>query len=208
MAWLNKDSIMSKVRAYAESKDGKKRIADVIDKFQKEGGLGSVTGAGSYIVTYDTMKWLADKLIDILKEEASSSLPQTAASVIDHFDSLTHGEIRDLGGGEHIVDIYFADDLSRLSLLVKTSNGTYRTGDGVENIVSLFDTGYKAKKTVGGFWEGHGYTRSVQEREGTFFIERAIERFNDEYGKKYNLRAYIPYNGFYSNYNNFSRITD
>jgi hypothetical protein len=93
--------------------------------------------------------------------------------------------------------------LSRPSLLITSGDARgKRTGGGVENIVSLFDTGYKTNKQVHGVWDSHselGDIGSKTERQALYFIEKAVSRFNLYYAKDYRSEAVIVSDGkFYS----------
>lgn len=195
MSKINMSGIMSKVSQYAKTDDGKKKISEKINEYIDNGV--NRTDGGGVVITKETMCKAAEEMIRILKSTASSSgIP---ASVLAHFDSLTYSPPRQSGKKEYTIDIYFADDLSRLSLKIASGKRRgERTGDGIDNIVSLFDTGYplnkKASKRVSGIWEGHeelGEIWSRTSREGTRFMSNSIEQFNITYGDKYNVTAYI-----------------
>lgn len=205
MAQINMNSIMDKVKNYVASNDGKSKISKTIKGF-RENGQGKLS-SGAYIVTLQDMQHMAEELIRTLKEEAAhfdNMLPQ---SVLNHFDSLTYtAPVPDgVEGRQYKIDIYFQDDLSRLSLKITSgSRKGQRTGDGIANIVSLYDTGYQASNRVYGEWSGHEEAGTIASRrvlEGKYFIERAIESFNLKYGATYNLEAKIAASPeFYSNF--------
>lgn len=204
MSQINIDSIMRKVKNFSESEKGKEKMAKVIRE-RRLSGNGKLA-SGDYITTEQDMQMLAQELINTMKSEAASAnLPQ---SVLDHFESLTYTQPEPSGGNvpQYSVDIYFQDDLSRMSLLITSGKRKgERTGEGVRNIVSLFDTGYEASARVYGVWSGHesdGSIASRTELEGKYFIERAIETFNRRYGETYHLEAMISASPeFYSNFN-------
>ena len=195
MATINIDSIMAKVNTYFGSAGGKKKVDHFIKekRISKNGKLSS----GSYVVTLEDMQKLAEDLILILKEEASSSKNNLPKSVLDHFDSLDYTMPEQVGGddGLYVVDVYFKDDLSRMSLRIASGpREGQRTGPGIKNIVSLYDTGYRASDYVYGFWYDHedaGIIQSRKKLEGKYFIERAVETFNRKYSGVYNVEAKI-----------------
>jgi len=102
----------------------------------------SATEAGAVVVTEQDMIRAAEALIKILQETASQKgLPE---SVMEHFYSLYYSEPIPCGkeGGQYKVDVQFGDDLSRMSLRITSGKRKgERTGEPIENIVSLFDTG-------------------------------------------------------------------
>ncbi len=64
--------------------------------------------------------------------------------------------------------------------------------EGVDNIIALFDNGYKARKPVYGFWNTAGKTvSSVTERPALHFMQEAIDEFNAKYGSLYGCKAVL-----------------
>jgi len=145
MAIINLNSVMDKVRQYTKSDAGNKRMIGYI-KHCRENGK-SATEAGAVVVTEQDMIRAAEALIKILQETASQKgLPE---SVMEHFYSLYYSEPIPCGkeGGQYKVDVQFGDDLSRMSLRITSGKRKgERTGEPIENIVSLFDTGYDTSK--------------------------------------------------------------
>ena len=191
MAKIDRRLILHKVKEFIKSPDGKTRINDFILDSAESGRMS--TEGGGKILTLDMMNQAADTMIRILRETAAiSKLPE---SVLAHFNSLTHSSPIRMPSGKYRIDIYFKDDLSRMSLIsVFGQREGSRTGEGIENIVSLFDTGYRAGDTVFGIWEHHSEPNpieSLQMRESKFFMRKAVDRFNQEYGKQYSAEASI-----------------
>ena len=193
MARIDISSIMEKVGAYVKSQRGKEAMQRYINQCRTEGR--STTAAGDTIITEQVMMRAAEKLISMLKETAAqNNLPK---SVKEHFDSLYYSEPILYGkeSSQYKVDITFGDDLSRMSLLITSGKDKgKRTGNGIDNIVSLFDTGYSADKRVYGVWEGHGEDTiaSLTQRDGMHFMSETVSAFNREWGALYNVYAYIP----------------
>ena len=191
MAHLNMASIMKKVNAYAASSEGKARVAQTINEHRKNGS--GKLASGDYIVTEQDMSHAAEFMIKTLQEVAfRNSLPE---SVREHFNSLYYSNPTPIGrdGSQYSVVVKFGDNLSRMSLKITSGERKgERTGKGIEDIVSLFNTGYNAEKAVRGSWDGHGdgTISSLTHREPLNFIEEAIDTFNRQYGKKYNVYAY------------------
>lgn len=203
MSRINIDSIMKKVQAYANTSAGKALIKSKIKEY-RETGIEKTAG-GSVILTEQRMCRIAENMITILKTNAGlAKLPQ---SVLSHFDSLEYTRPLKLNDTSYFIEIHFTDDLSRLSLKIMT--GKYkgkRTGDGIENIVSLFDTGYpmddRSLKPVHGVWDGHeeaGIIRSRTFRDELRFMQNSIDEFNRVIGKRYGVVAYLNHeDGYYA----------
>lgn len=193
MAQINMASVMSKVNAWAKSDEGKLRCQEHIDKCRKEGK--QKTDGGGIIITEELMCKAAETMISILKQTAQAH--QLPTSVLDHFNSLEYSQPKVVGttGNKYQIDIWFADNLSRMSLLVvKGSRAGQRTGQGIKNIVSLFDTGYSASSSVFGVWDGHeddGIIKNLAHRDGKRFMSEAIESFNRVWGKVYDVYAVV-----------------
>lgn len=206
MANINMSSIMSKVSKYATSKDGKKRINDVLKKYREDGK--TKTEGGSEILTKARMAELATELISILKTTAASY--DLATSVMKHFDSLDY-IFQDLGDDKFECYIYFNDDLSRDSL-----ETDYNQGEGINNIIALFNNGYVASAPKYGWWNGHApsgesvyrsgvgstnaYIQGTQARPSLRFMQSAIEDFYSKYAKRYTMTVVLDddYNGNYA----------
>lgn len=193
MSKINMASIMSKVRAYTKTNEFKDRCNNYISKCRIDGK--SRTDGGGTIITEDTMCKAAETMITILKQTAQEH--QLPKSVQEHFNSLDYSQPEIVGkyGDTYQIDIWFTDDLSRMSLLIAKGNraGT-RTGSGIKNIVSLFDTGYTANSAVFGVGSGHENTdviKSLEHRDGKWFMSEAIESFNRLWGEIYGVHAII-----------------
>lgn len=179
-----KDSgLNTRVGKFLKGADKKKLIRD--------DGLGD-----KFVATQDEMYEAAEALIGILKSIAQEKkLPR---SVADHFSTLDYTTPEKVKHGDDIyysVGIYFGGNLSRFSLKIASGDRKgERTGDGIKNIVSLFDTGYKADTSVYGIWEGHSngdVIMSKSERVGLHFMQEAADRFNSLYSQKYGASAFV-----------------
>lgn len=197
MANIDMNAIMSKVKSFAKSDEGQKRMSRYISDCRESGR--SETAAGDTIITEQIMIRAAETLISMLKEAASQfKLPE---SVKEHFGSLYYNQPIPWGkqGDSYKVDITFGDDLSRMSLLITSgANKGKRTGEGIKNIVSLFDTGYDAGKQVYGSWDGHidvyawnDTIASRTHRDGLNFMQQTLDSFNREWGALYNVVAIV-----------------
>ena len=195
MAGINMDSIMKKVNAYAKSSDGKERMDAKIGDLRKSGS--GKTDAGSRVTSFSEMRQASEMMRRIAKENATAhKLPQ---SVLDHFDSLVAEPPYQNKQGQYVMDMYFRSDLSRPSLtIVDGPRKGQRTGGGIDNIVSLFDTGYVAHNTVFGIWEGHESLGEIQGRimrDSKGFMNESIQDFNRTCGKRYGVTAVLSDEG-------------
>lgn len=193
MGSINIGSVMSKVQAFTNSKDGKEKIRQKIKEYRELGV--SRTEGGGFVMTVENMCIAAEDMINLLQSSAAQhGLPQ---SVLDHFRSLAYNPPAPVGDGKDLyaVDIFFQDDMSRMSLLITSGKKEgQRTGDGINNIVALFNNGYCAGGTVFGSWGGHeslGTVASRRKRDEGRFIEQAVMEFNVKWGKTYNVQAMI-----------------
>lgn len=188
MAFINAKNIENKLRAYSKTSAGRA-------KMKKSNERASLK----------TLSNLAQELIDMIKTTASSF--DLAPSVMAHFNSLTY-VIQDLGDGQYECDIYFTDDLSRESL----EDDIY-PGDGIQNIVALFNNGYVASSPKYGWWNGHRRTsvdvlttgsdiriRGTQARPSLHFMQKAIKEFESKYSQKYGLIVILNEEEYDGNY--------
>lgn len=125
-------------------------------------------------------------LINIIKETCEN------ATVSE--PSITNGVLHiDINFNKHL--------LRRKSLLAesKKTHKTYRTGKGIDNILKLFNTGYKIEKesVLYGRWDTHSstnnrrksiYTHARRSREPQKFMQQVSLEFMFKYGTKYGVR--------------------
>lgn len=189
---VNIGKIMNKVNHFSAQKSCRERMKNTIDRY-RIAGVGH-SKAGDKITTEKDMTKAAETLIEALRSVASSyDLPE---SVLSHFDSLRYSQPV-VSGDYAKVDIRFDDDLHRNSLYPE------KYPEGVDNIIALFNNGYKADNYVYGVWQNHSataggrsdkegaYIRSRLSRGGLSFMQRAVEDFNQSYGAKYNVTAVL-----------------
>ena len=178
---INMDSVMSKVKAFSESSEGKMRVKNCLEKYKKEGR--HTTATGDKLMTETMMREAAYKFIDVLKNTAHGmNLPE---SVLRHFDSLDCSNPIQMRDGSSIMYVYFADDLHRESLQPERY-------DGVDNIVAVLNNGYDRHENMAKVWgEWHDMrNHGMVERTGLRFIQRAVDTFNGNYGSEYNVTAF------------------
>lgn len=177
---INMSSIMSKVKAFSKSPEGKRRIQACLEKYKKEGR--SYTWAGDKLITEKTMWEAGAKMIDILRSTARSmDLPE---SVTKHFDSLECLPPIRMPNGSYTMKICFTDDLHRDSLRPDLY-------DGANNIVAILNNGYSENKNmekVWGVWHG-ARVHALTGRTGLRFMQQATMDFNVKYGAEYGVTA-------------------
>lgn len=194
MASVNIDGIMSLVKSWAKTSSGKKTMEEAIEEMRKSGR--EKTAGGSALMTVEKMHAVAEELINDLRDRAmmyemEQLIPHT---ITELFGSLRYSAVYEQNNGEYNyrIDVWFDAYLSRISLYnIDPVTGIRRyTGDGVDNIINLFDKGYDATHTVYGYWDNAGkYTHSRMNRPRLGFMEEAIDFFNSTKGKDYKCFA-------------------
>lgn len=202
---INWDSILGKYEDYINSEEGQQHI-------QKASSSGKNDG-----VNTNFMITAANKLIEYIQKEfyllCTASSAESVKKIIDEELTITMmpTKIGEKDGlPQYQIDIGFLDDsvLKRESLR-KSMFGKKRTGKGIDNIISLYDTGGGNKK-VFGYWETReDYNLNIGDPPyiatpvpvftQTAFMLSAVNKFNQEFGKTYNCVATIsaPDSRFY-----------
>lgn len=106
-------------------------------------------------------------------------------------------------GFDYIISFGGSDgELSRQSLLIKSGRRKgARTGRGIKNIISLFDTGFSHDRTIFGLWESRSRgatlnTRASNHLDGFALINDYVEEFkrnNEQFGITAKLIAPAEY---------------
>lgn len=188
-------SIQKKVSQYAKSPEGKKRMAERIDELRNS--PDGKTDGGGHVTTILEMKEAGRLMAEELRTEAQvAGVPD---SVMYHMNAghVFISEPRKVGDKYYIVDITMEDGhryrLFRPSLEIASgADKGQRTGDGIDNIVALFNNGYEASGRVFGYWKFHedlGVIGSRTSRKGLNFMQDAVRNFNRKYGDRYNVTA-------------------
>ena len=198
MATINMSSIMGKVGAYSRSVEGKLRMKERINKYVSDGQ--NKTAGGGKVMTEDDMYRAAYKMMDVLKQTAKESdLPP---SVMQHILTMDCSRPYKMPDGHMEIWIYFGGHMHRESL---EDGDAGHTGEGVNNIVALFNNGAHASDYVYGWWNNHSPTgealtrsshedgfawvRSKKDRDALHFIQQAVGDFNGNYGSDFNVTA-------------------
>lgn len=186
MATINADSIMDKVYAYERSDKGQKRMQQTLSKYVKSNV--EKTKAGSKVLTYRKMEEAGRKLVEMITQSANGcGLPDSVAA---HFDSLKCGKPIRQSDGSYLMEISFTDDLTRASLQPEDYGG-------VTNIVAIFNNGYPKDRSrseaishVSGWWHDKN-TTALGYRPGLFFMQSAVNDFNMNYGRGFDIYAEV-----------------
>ena len=192
---ISEQVIMKKLSEYISTDFGKKRVDDTIKRYvsgsDSHVGNSGKTYGGGRIVTQKQMSRLAKEFLSILRTAAASSgMPE---SVMEHIESFDHTHPYNNPDGSMGITVYMTDSASRPSL----DPGRYP--DGVDDIVVHLNAGYYAKDSVYGMWHGVR-TKSLQKREGAWFIQKAVDEFLNKYGNEYDVDVVIDskYNGAFT----------
>lgn len=200
---LNMASIMTKVNAFAKSTDGMAKQQNVINTAARQNG-GKLP-SGKNVIDDKRLQNAASRFVNMLCTTAGSyGVPE---SVLKHMEDAYRGPRKFYKSGKCAVPIYFSGDMHRPA--VETNDPKYQNDRGADNIVHSFNNGYHAKNYSYGFWYDHEYKpigkhwnnfrpwdaavyiRTRKDREGLYFIQKAIDIFNRKYGAKYNVTASI-----------------
>lgn len=176
---ITADKLNAKISSWAKTKRGKEIVNEAVADVVKNEGAER-----------ERMIKVANMFIQVLKDTASRRIGFTESnqSIQEHFNSLKASEpsiVMRNGKAYGVVYIYFSseDDLSRNSLLLPNGN---RTGDGINNIIALFNNGYelKSKTTPRGVWEGHNNEKEIRakrKRDELGFMQSAASLIKRTY---------------------------
>ena len=180
---ISAKELQSRLEAWSKTPAGKKRIKDDLNAIRSSGGK---LASGDEILTTGKMEALAAEIMTMIE----SRLPDSISDVGMHSHSA-----QKTADGDYYVDVFFNEqNLSRESL--ENDYQTY-TGDGIENIVALFNNGMDAKDFAYGWWNDHApsgealgrsmpgdkcaWVRSVKHRDPLLFMQAAVDEFNAKY---------------------------
>ena len=198
MASINWDSINSKIKTYKSSDKCRRKInerpfmtEEMMDTAAHYLRAMIVEIAESRILAHATGEQDPSSVIQNIKEDLYIGRPyrlyQDRQGYYLYKIDITHWEY----------------DFRRESLFkedpVWANEGSY-TGEGIDNIVSLFDTGYSASGNVYGAWQKRNIKniKSLSYRQPLEFMRDAVYEFNYRYGAQFHCEASISADdGFY-----------
>ena len=167
---VNIGSIMGKVQAFSKTTVGQKKIDNAISYIR---GHGGVSAAGGRVRTAKDIDAAANVMERLIRASAGQSgLPSSVFAELSN--GLTHGAPVVSPDGQGRVGIYIYGDTYRPSL------DPARYG-GIDNIIALFNNGYKASDYVYGNWHGNRIKSTIS-RPGLQFMQAAVSDFNSGYG--------------------------
>lgn len=176
---VNVSSLAAKLNAYANSGEGRARIASKVIELRRSGGMNTRTEAGDLVISFAQIQAAAADLVSMVRKHAASAgLP---ASVMADVESLQQSGFTENEDGSVHVELTMTADKSRASVQPEKYDGSY-------NIVAAFNKGYNASGSIRGYWESAGeevWTR--QSRQGLYFLQAAIAEFSAKYGAEYKV---------------------
>lgn len=171
---INTGVIAEKINSYVKSTSGKKKIYEKLQSMDKE--------------NTDIAKSLAGLLGEYIAYTAEEyELPRSVINLVTQIEYSVGTVVKKKNERAVEIGMHFTGDLYRMSLSKEDGR---TTGDGIDNIIALFNNGYTARKSVKGIWHGHeelGTINSVKHRDPTNFLQDAINDFINDYAGEYNI---------------------
>lgn len=217
---ININGIMGKLKEYVQSPEGREKISKARGEAFAQGksfGSGGVKGAiggsgsggGGGITSLEDMEAVAQMLFDRLYSWAPRSIQPILNQIEDTGDFISRPYTS--GDGVYAVDINFDSFaayglIRRESLLVENSSEKYGggnsyTGEGIDNIIALFNNGMDIPKDKGvpaGLWLSHNISvRATTHRDTLHFMQQAVNEFKSTLGDKYQIND-IQLNDIYA----------
>lgn len=209
MIQIDEGAILKKVEDARQRPQVKKRIER---KMNIHAQTGEKLESGDYVVGPAIAGRLARTLVSMIRAELPEQIKEVGSAI-----SCTK-PVR-LPNGGYSVDIkfdksaIFRESLENDDSYFAEHNGF--TGDGISNIVALFNNGVQAKGHVYGYWNGHrptgsalafsvhgdedyAWVRSAKDREPLHFMQKVEQKFNAMFSQKYCVTIILG-----SDYTNF-----
>ena len=151
------------------------------------------SNSSSKAITHDDIVWLIRMLKESITDEIRKTIPNFFNKKdIENFIKVDYQA--ELGKhfektGTLVINMEFSTSggfLQRKSLNPKN--------EGIDNILELFSTGYEIpsnKRLPVGTWHGNYNVIALRRRRGSQFLQRAVIKFNSQYGSLYNCYAEI-----------------
>lgn len=180
---INFDIIKSKTQKFIESDEGQEFVSSIA-------------------IPEEMMIEAAQKLADIIRRNVHSGLYGNSINKIVDSGIIISRPVRTgkyKGRSTWAIDISFNPSMLHRDSLEILHKGRVigHTGYGIDNIMSLLDTGYPyaddAKmKSVRGYWRSKWcYILTPLERAGDHFMSDSVNEFNALYGQEYFCYASI-----------------
>lgn len=191
------DSIFGKYTTYIKSDKFKDRVNHSVilsPQMMEEAGAKMIKmiqecAMSEMVSAFKSQDKVPDSIQELLNEDLG-----IRGMVSPYEFSIYSQGVEFKGAANYQLDIGFSDTFSsntklyRPSLRWKRRRSPYK---GINNIISLFDTGYTARSRAYGYNRHGDYVASTPHRDGMAFMSTAVEMFNNKYGDEYNCYAYI-----------------
>ena len=192
MAVINFASISKKVEEYCASERGREKLNKQLTDSK---GANLIKYNGRMISATDFAYMIAEDFYDELVSLAYEALQlSTQQSVRDNIANTTVTEIPSCTGeygGTYYWSVGITIGGTSKRFLYRDSfrerpNSSVRTGDGIDNIVALFNNGVGADGAVHGYWDNHGddmyWSRMIRPSLG--FIQEAARNVVEMYKRR------------------------
>lgn len=192
---INDKSILSKVRSFAKTAEGKEKIKESrIEAFDNNREFGK----GSGITSKQDFSTISFGYLSALENFGieDSRVSRGLRNIIDTVsESAIISKAEKVGKDKYKVSIEFPKGkLRRNSLFAEDSVGdTYYTGNGINNILALFNNGMdidKQKNVPYGLWETHGIeVRAIPHRDALKFMQSTAQDFYQANQKRFEISS-------------------
>lgn len=197
---INIDSILKKTKKFIKTDECSQLIKEKrIEAFDKGKSFGVSTDGG--ITNKNAYRGVASGFLNRINpgDNASDALN----SIIEQLPNNSQvSQVKKVGKDCYSVNLSFDKDyLYRPSLWTGSYYGDEYTGEGIHNILALFNNGYVLKgRTPFGWWESRDvYLRTVpREKEPLKFMQKSTKEFLNLYKNKYEIKE-INLNEVYKN---------
>lgn len=206
---IDMGSIMKKVKAYSATSKGQKEITEAtVNRLHTSKGSDKGLNEKS-IVGYGY------KLGQAIYSNAYENFPDSVSYLLSNF--FVSEPVLDIGRTSNGKYIYYnvsldfdcpPSSLYRPSL-AKDKNGTEHTGEGINNIIALFENGYDTDHIWWGYWESHSnmHIRTKPYRPALGVIADAIHDWAGEVGAMAYLEIKFSESGIFNGWMGYRDIT-
>lgn len=190
---INIGSIISKTKAYGKSNAGQNKIKELREKaFDR----GATFGSGNGITSKSDYKRVANKYLEYLYQYSVNN-PQMGDAITRIIqETIAHAFISEptkVGKGQYKVQVIFDEELlKRDSLSYTRKNGQRGQGEGINNIIALFNNGYDIPdgRVPYGLWATHGVKiRARQHRDQLQFMQQSVQEFLTKFKNKFDITS-------------------
>lgn len=191
-------SLLKKVEFWASTQKGKRAFENAISKAAKNGGK---LPSGEKIFKPANFENASRVMERLIRKHLPKQIKDTGKGLYH----ITVGGKEDYTVGSPVAYVVFSEDSVRRESLGTPHTESGRTGEGVDNIVQLFNNGVRASGQVYGWWDSHkpttsrnargdseyAWVTSTKERPALHFMQEAVAEFNATYAEKYGVQAIL-----------------